>query len=332
MDIVQFKIRSNANPLGEFGGGTVWTAMFSSRLIGDYRFNDKQNGEDNDFCEEMWNHRNPKFGKIALAPYFYNYPRENSLSDIAYNCYQNQKQIIALACTRNYYKYLWTWLYAYTRNNYYRKIYLFIEDDKLNLPFINIEYININKVPLNKKGLNYNTGYTKASLIRLYLTKFIKEDKALWLDMDLIVKDNIDALWDIDLTNYYAAGVIDQGAKTNLMTPNLDIDKNLYINSGVLLLNLDKIRKDKKDKELNDFVNENKLMYPDQDTVNVVFKNNIYFLENKYNSSLFTGEASDFKIYHWAGNKENWVDNREHAELWTQAEAHQDPDFILERE
>lgn len=332
MDIVQFKIRSNANPLGEFGGGTVWTAMFSSRLIGDYRFNNRQNGEDNDFCEEMWNHRNPKFGKIALAPYFYNYPRENSLSDIAYNCYQNQKQVIALACTRNYYKYLWTWLYAYTRNNYYRKIYLFIEDDKLNLPFINIEYININKVPLNKKGLNYNTGYTKASLIRLYLTKFIKEDKALWLDMDLIVKDNIDALWDIDLTNYYAAGVIDQGAKTNLMTPNLDIDKNLYINSGVLLLNLDKIRKDKKDKELNDFVNKNKLMYPDQDTINVVFKNNIYFLENKYNSSLFTGEASDFKIYHWAGNKENWVYNREHAELWTQAEAHQDPDFILERE
>ena len=332
MDIVQFKIRSNANPLGEFGGGTVWTAMFSSRLIGDYRFNNRQNGEDNDFCEEMWNHRNPKFGKIALAPYFYNYPRENSLSDIAYNCYQNQKQVIALACTRNYYKYLWTWLYAYTRNNYYRKIYLFIEDDKLNLPFINIEYININKVPLNKKGLNYSTGYTKASLIRLYLTKFIKEDKALWLDMDLIIKDNIDALWDIDLTNYYAAGVIDQGAKTNLMTPNLDIDKNLYINSGVLLLNLDKIRKDKKDKELNDFVNKNKLMYPDQDTINVVFKNNIYFLENKYNSSLFTGEASDFKIYHWAGNKENWVYNREHAELWTQAEAHQDPDFILERE
>ena len=330
MDIVQFKIRSNANPLGEFGGGTVWTAMFSSRLIGDYRFNNRQNGEDNDFCEEMWNHRNPKFGKIALAPYFYNYPRENSLSDIAYNCYQNQKQVIALACTKNYYKYLWTWLYAYTRNNYYRKIYLFIEDDKLNLPFINIEYININKVPLNKKGLNYNTGYTKASLIRLYLTKFIKEDKALWLDMDLIVKDNIDALWDVDLTNYYVAGVVDQGAKTNLMTPDLDIDKNLYINSGVLLLNLDKIRKDKKDKELNDFVNKNKLMYPDQDTINVVFKNNIYFLENKYNSSLFTGEASDFKIYHWAGAKENWVYNREHAELWTQAESHQDPDFQLE--
>lgn len=329
MDIVQFKIRSNANPLGAFGGGTVWTAMFSSRLIGSYRFNNRQNGEDNDFCEEMWNHRNPKFGKIALAPYFYNYPRENSLSDIAYHCYQKQKQVIALACTKNYYKYLWTWLYAYTRNNNYKKIYLFIEDDKLNLPFINIEYININKVPLNKEGLNYNTGYSKASLVRLYLSSFIKEEKALWLDMDLIVKDNIDELWNIDLNNYYAAGVIDQGAKTNLMTPNISIDKNSYINSGVILFNLDKIRKEKKERELDNYVNNNKLFYPDQDTINVVFKNNILFLNNKYNSSLFTGVAPDFKIYHWAGGKENWVYDREKAELWKEAESHMDKDFIL---
>ena len=330
MDIVQFKIRSNANPNGEFGGGTVWTAMFSSRLIGDYRFNDKQNGEDNDFCEEMWNHRNPKFGKIALAPYFYNYPRENSLSDIAYSCYKKQKQVIALACTKNYYKYLWTWLYAYTRNNYYKKIYLFIEDNKLNLPFINIEYININKVPLDKNGLNYNTGYSKASLVRLYLSNFIKEDIVLWLDIDLIVKENINELWDIDLNDYYAAGVVDLGAKTNLMTPNIDINKNCYINSGVVLFNLKKIREDKKDIELNNFVNENKLYYPDQDTINVIFKNNILLLENKYNSSLFTGVNKNFKIYHWAGSKENWVYDREYSKLWIDLEKNQDIDFKLE--
>ena len=330
MDIVQFKIRSNANPNGEFGGGTVWTAMFSSRLIGDYRFNDKQNGEDNDFCEEMWNHRNPKFGKIALAPYFYNYPRENSLSDIAYSCYKKQKQVIALACTKNYYKYLWTWLYAYTRNNYYKKIYLFIEDNKLNLPFINIEYININKVPLDKNGLNYNTGYSKASLVRLYLSNFIKEDIVLWLDIDLIVKENINELWDIDLNDYYAAGVVDLGAKTNLMTPNIDINKNCYIDSGVVLFNLKKIREDKKDIELNNFVNENKLYYPDQDTINVIFKNNILLLENKYNSSLFTGVNKNFKIYHWAGSKENWVYDREYSKLWIDLEKNQDINFKLE--
>lgn len=331
MDIIQFKIRSNANPLGEFGSGTVWQAMFSKRLIGDYRFNDRQVGEDNDFCAEMWDKRNPKLGRIDFAPYFYNFPRENSLSDIAYGWWSNKKQVLALSCTRNYYQYLYTWLFAYTRNNYYRKIYLFIEDDELNLPFINLEYININKINcLNPKGLNYNTGYSKASMIRLYLSSLTTEDKILYLDTDLIVIDNIDELWDIDINNYYAAGVIDQGAKTNLMTPNIPVDKFNYINSGVVLFNLKKIREDNKEQELDKFVNENKLYYPDQDTINAVFKNNILFLDNKYNSSLFTGTAKNFKIYHWAGGKKNWIYDREYANLWTKIEAQQDPNFKLE--
>ena len=330
MDIVQFKIRSNVNPLGEFGGGTVWTAMFSSRLIGDYKFNNKQNGEDNDFCEEMWNNRNPKFGKIALAPYFYNFPRVDSLSDIAYNTYKNQKAVFVMACTKNYYKYLYTWVSSITKNNFYKKIYLIIEDDKLNLPFTNIEYININKIPLNENGLNYNTGYTKASLARLYLADLLpNEDVVLYLDTDLLVIDNVTELFDLNLSDYYMAGVIDQGAKTNLMTPNIDVDKEHYINSGVCLFNLEKIRKDNITKKLDEYVNTNKLFYPDQDTLNVIFKDKILFLNNKYNSSLFTGEATNFKIYHWAGSKENWVYDREHADLWINVEKNQDPDFIL---
>lgn len=330
MDIIQFKIRSNANPKGEFGSGTVWQAMFSKRLIGDYRFNDRQVGEDNDFCAEMWDNRNPKLGRIDLAPYFYNFPREDSLSDQAYGWWSNKKQTVVLCCTRNYYKYLYTWLYGYTRNNYYRKLYLFIEDDELNLPFINLEYINMNKLDiLNENGENYNTGYSKASLIRLYLSSLLKEDKVLYLDTDLMVTDNLDELWDLDLKDYYAAGVIDQGAKTNLMTPNIPVDKNHYVNSGVLLFNLDKIRQDNKEQELDKFVNENKLYYPDQDTINAVFKDKILFLDNKYNSSLFTGTSSHFKIYHWAGGKDNWVYDREHSDLWTKMEAEGDKSFEL---
>lgn len=330
MDIVQFKIRSNVNPLGEFGGGTVWTAMFSKRLIGDYRFNNRQNGEDNDFCEEMWDHRKPKFGKIALAPYFYNYPRKDSLSDIAYHCYSNQKAVFAMACTRNYYKYLYTWLSSLTKHNFYKKIYLIIEDDKLNLPFTNIEYINIDKVPLNPQGLNYNTNYTKAALARLYLADLLPdEEKVLYLDTDLLVLDNVTELFDINISDYYIAGVIDQGAKTNLMTPNIDTDRQHYINSGVILLNLEKIRKDNKTKELDKYLNTHKLLYPDQDTLNIIFKNNILFLDNKYNSSIFTGTANNFKIYHWAGGKENWVYDREYGNLWINTERQQDPDFKL---
>ena len=84
-DIVEFKIKSKANPEGIYGEGTVWRALISRNIIGETRFNDRQNGEDNDFSWEIWNKPNAKYFKIDFAPYFYNYPRLGSLSDIAYN-------------------------------------------------------------------------------------------------------------------------------------------------------------------------------------------------------------------------------------------------------
>lgn len=82
MDIIEFKIKSTANPEGKFGGGTVWRCMLSSRIIGDMKFNDRQMGEDNDFIWDVYHKPNAKYGKIAMAPYFYNYPREGSQSYI----------------------------------------------------------------------------------------------------------------------------------------------------------------------------------------------------------------------------------------------------------
>lgn len=86
-DIIEFKIKSKANPDGAFGGGTVWRAWLSSRIIGDMRFNDRQVGEDNDFAWDIWHKPGAKYGKIALAPYFYNFPREGSQMDKVYGTY-----------------------------------------------------------------------------------------------------------------------------------------------------------------------------------------------------------------------------------------------------
>jgi hypothetical protein len=62
--------------------------MLSKRIIGDLKFNDRQNGEDNDFSDEVWNNPNAKYQTIDFAPYFYNYPRKGSQSDIAYHTYK----------------------------------------------------------------------------------------------------------------------------------------------------------------------------------------------------------------------------------------------------
>jgi len=71
------------------------------------------------------------------------------------------------------------------------------------------------------------------ALIRGALTKiFPNLDTILSLDVDVIINENISELWDLDLTNYYLAAVQE----------SLKYNKPDYINAGVMLLNLKKLR------------------------------------------------------------------------------------------
>lgn len=328
-DAVQFKIKSNVNPKGIFGTGTVWMQIFTKDIIGETRFNDRQNGEDNDFVGEVYSKPNVSWGRIDFAPYFYNFPREDSLSDKTYGFYKNLKYVIALGATKNMYQYLYPLIASICKYNFVKKFYIFIEDDSLNLPFGNIQYININTIPWDKNGENYNTGYTLMSMARCYLPNIVQEEKALWIDLDTVCRGSLEELWDTDISKYYCAGVKDAGAK-GFHTPELDLNYDEYINSGVVLFNIEKIRKDGKQDELISEINNTHFYFPDQDAINKVFENNILFLDNKWNSSLFTGESSNPIIYHWAGEKKNWVLEMKHADWWKEAEELTDQNFKIE--
>lgn len=111
---------------------------------------------------------------------------------------------------------------------------------------------------------------------------FLDVEKILYLDGDLIVKKDLKELYDYDLQNYYAAAVIDSGS-IYYKHEYVKKVKN-YFNSGVMLLNLAKIREDRMvskllttKKELND----TSLM--DQNVFNLVFNQNVLFLPIKYN-------------------------------------------------
>ena len=110
--------------------------------------------------------------------------------------------VIVLCCTRNWYIHLATVIYAILKHNKVKKIYLFIEDDDIPyLDYKEIEFININKTKeyITKDSPNYNTKYSKMSYIRCYFTKLLKCDKILYVDVDTLVTDNIEELWNIDL-------------------------------------------------------------------------------------------------------------------------------------
>lgn len=225
--------------------------------------------------------------------------------------------VICMCCTRNWYIYLATEIYALFKNNNVKKLYLFIEDNEL--PFIDdkrVECININNLTeyINKDSPNYNTKYSKLSYLRCCFSKILKENKVLYIDADAIVVDNIEDLWNIDLGDNVLAGVYEGGEwNKHLNTYGLD---DTYINSGVLLMDLKKIREERLDDSMIYLLNHNYYAFPDQDVINLVCRNRIMHLSNIYNSTETTGFVDNAKIVHYIRGNKGWIKNSPRSEIW----------------
>lgn len=224
---------------------------------------------------------------------------------------------IVMCSTRNWYIHLKTVIYALMKHNKVDKIYLFIEDDEISyLKDERIEFINVNNLPeyITSNSPNYNTKYTKLSYLRCYFSKILKEDKILYLDVDTLVVENIQELWDLDLEDNVIAGVHEPGEWNKyLNTYGLD---DTYINSGVLLMDLKKIREEKLDDSMIYLLNHNKYAFPDQDVINLVCRNRIHHLSNIYNSSETTGIVDNAKIIHYIRGNKGWIKSSPRSDTW----------------
>ena len=225
--------------------------------------------------------------------------------------------IIALCSTRNWYIYLATELYALFKHNEIEKVYLFIEDDEITyLKDSRIQFINVNKLDkyITEYSPNYNTKYTRMTLVRCYFSKILNEEKILYIDADAIVVDNIKELWNIELNNKALAGVKESGEwSKHLGIEGMD-DK--YINSGVILMNLELIRKEKLDEAMIDLLNKKYYAYPDQDVINIVCKDKIQYVSNIYNSTETTGIVEDAKIVHYIREHKGWIKESPRSDIW----------------
>lgn len=181
------------------------------------------------------------------------------------------------------------------------EIYFLIEDDEFpyELP-PEVKTINVSKQQFFKPdGPNYNTHWTYMTLIRAALSKIlVNHDKVLSLDVDTIVNENISDLWDVNLDYYYLAGVpeVHKGTK-----------EYPYINMGVVLFNLKKMRDTHKDDEIIEALNTIEYDYLEQDCINELCKGKIRKLDPDYNIENWTDweHANHRKIIHFAAVK-NW--------------------------
>lgn len=199
--------------------------------------------------------------------------------------------------TRNLYPDMVTAAKSLVHNSSVDKVYFLIEDDDFPdaLPPI-IETRNVSgQTWFTRDGANWKTHFTYMSLLRVCYTKlFPGLSRVLQLDVDTVAVDDVDALWDTDLTGKWFAAVEEKLSTYKPYGPR-------YFNIGVAVFNLDQIRADKADDRLISFLNKNRVPYIDQDAWNGLGIDKAAELPLRYNETFVTGYTEEPAIVHFAG-------------------------------
>lgn len=148
----------------------------------------------------------------------------------------------------------------------------------------NFQIIDVNELQLPSKL--YNQRYPKSAYSRLFAYNLLPKDisKIIYLDCDIIVVGSIQDLYDRDVTDVAFMAVQDflsNGYKKKIGIKNTDT----YINTGVMLLNLDKFRELPITERIEKFVNKYSaaICHADQDIFNGIFQGEFSVLPPYYN-------------------------------------------------
>lgn len=123
---------------------------------------------------------------------------------------------------------------------------------------------------------------------RRYVRRTGAIDRVLYLDPDLIVNGSLKELYDLPMEEYYFAAASHTGPiirKVNGLRLDMD-DDSPYINSGVMLMNLELLREEQDYDEVFRFIEKRKnfLILPDQDIISSLYGSRIYALDTyRYN-------------------------------------------------
>lgn len=147
---------------------------------------------------------------------------------------------------------------------------------------------------------NMETRFTPYCMLRLFADELSLPSKILYLDNDVVCYNNFQEFYDIDNSNYELVGVLDYYG-SHFFKKN--IFKKDYLNSGVLLLNLDLIKKTGLFKKAREMCQTKKMLLPDQSALNKL-ANSKLIVNSKYNSqhqlksdTVFRHFSTTFKIF-----------------------------------
>lgn len=123
---------------------------------------------------------------------------------------------------------------------------------------------------------NLHNSYTPYAMLRLFMDKIPElPSKVLYLDVDTIVLKDLAKLYAVDITGKDFAGILDAYGRY-LIHPH-------YVNTGVLLMNLDKMKEEGAFAKCIELLATHHYFFPDQAVLNKVCKKGKLYLPREYN-------------------------------------------------
>lgn len=184
-------------------------------------------------------------------------------------------------------------------------------------PNITIEFNDVTeKLKTITNKLHTRDYYSKTTYYRLFIPNMFPEyDKALYLDGDIAILDDIANLYDYDLGNNMVGAVTDEAVSVvpefiNYVNNYLGIKESNYFNAGILSMNLDVLRKENFENKFINLIKQVKFtVAQDQDYLNVLCKDRVMYLPSVWNKMPIEcnkQDVSELKLIHYNLSFKPW--------------------------
>ena len=203
------------------------------------------------------------------------------------------------------YKYLIKVLHTNVQKEHIEQIRKY-EDENVNIEFVDLNYY-IEKVQDKLYTRDY---YTNTTYFRLFLPELYPQyDKVLYLDSDIIVVGDISELYNTDMgTNLVAAAPDDIIQHNKVFQDYAELVVGVakyqhYFNAGVLLMNLDELRKFKFEEKFLYLLSTVKFsVAQDQDYLNRLCKGRVTLISHDWDVMPYVNDETkpeNIKLIHY---------------------------------
>ena len=215
---------------------------------------------------------------------------------------------IALAIDENYITPSGVLLFSILENNKSSNIHFHIfttccELDKfkefktnITIYFLNEDYFSSLQTPGH---------FTSAIYYRIAIPSILQNriKNVLYIDADVLCVGSLEAFNQIDIFDYYIAAVEDLGmTREDVMALGIS---GKYFNSGVMFINIEKWVNENIFEKFMVLINDRIFKYPDQDALNILFKNKVLYISSSFNH-FKEKNSCQANLIHYVGWLKPW--------------------------